>query len=506
MLKYLQAIGLTNSSKESVKEYIRLLEEGKVREKEIPVAIFKGATNIFIFASVVLCVPLLAHPEESVFSTFVSGNLLTTFTITLFIFTLYKVFSEPMNGIVYTSARVSSSHEKAIEVNKKICSSSIKCDDDYYEELDELIKEKSIMITGAGGKIGSHVAKSIIKFMPKSLILFEESERSLYFLYKDLKKKLLEDEVELKLIPILGSVCDEQLLNEVIEAFEIDLVYHLAGYNNPELVSKNIFSSVKNNVLGSYLIAKTASHHHVDYVIFGSSLGAETPRSILDGTRRLSEVIFSAASSAMKGSTVFTSVRFNDVLDSDNEMIQRFSDEILSGGPITVSHPDKMKVFSNGEEVAYLMTIASKYSAPDSIAILDSNPPIRIADLAKSMAKMHGLTLIDENNENGDIEIRYTGIRPGEKLFDEIALGDDIYRSTFHGILFKKEEPDSWESIFENIYEVERSCLERDYDALERVLKIYIPEFTPPDGTKDILFEGKHVNIQESTEKFRSVG
>ncbi len=305
------------------------------------------------------------------------------------------------------------------------------------ELLSKNIKSKVVLVTGAGGSIGSEICRQIIKLNPKKLLLLELNEFALYTISEELKNS----NKNLKIISLLGNVQNLLRVNEIFKTFKVDTVYHAAAYKHVSLVEENICEGVKNNVFGTYLIAQAAIQNKVLNFVLISSDKAVRATNIMGASKRLAEICVQGLYSENKDKhTKFAIVRFGNVLQSSGSVIPKFKKQIKQGGPITLTHPEVTRYFMTITEASQLVIQAGAMSESCEVFVLDMGQSIKIKDLIYKMIKLSGLTIKDDKNLDGDIEIKVTGLRPGEKLYEELLLGDNPQK-TYHNKIQKAQDP-----------------------------------------------------------------
>jgi len=305
------------------------------------------------------------------------------------------------------------------------------------ELLSKNITSKVVLVTGAGGSIGSELARQIIKFNPQKLLLLELNEFGLYKIYEELK---IQDK-NLKIIPLLVNVQDQIKVNEIFKIFKVDTVYHAAAYKHVPLVEENISESVKNNVFATLVVTKTALSQSVENFVLISSDKAVRPTNIMGASKRLAELCVQGLyQNAKNNKTKMSIVRFGNVLESSGSVIPKFKKQIKDGGPITLTHPDVTRYFMTLTEASQLVIQAGAMSEDCDVFVLDMGESVKIKDLIYRIVKLSGLTVKDENNKEGDIEIKIIGLRPGEKLYEELLLGDNPQK-TQHPKILKAQDP-----------------------------------------------------------------
>jgi len=299
------------------------------------------------------------------------------------------------------------------------------------------IESKVVLVTGAGGSIGSELCRQIIKLNPKRLLLYELNEFSLYKINEELRNF----NQNIKIIPLLGNIQNSSRVEDVFKTFNIDTVYHAAAYKHVPLVEENICESIKNNVFGTFLLAKMAMKYDVSNFVFISSDKAVRATNIMGASKRLAEVcVQSLYDESHKKHQKFSIVRFGNVLQSSGSVIPKFKKQIKNGGPVTLTHHEVTRYFMTINEATQLVIQAGAMSESCEVFVLDMGQSVKIIDLVYKMIKLSGLTVKDTNNLDGDIEIKTIGLRPGEKLYEELLLGDNPQK-TYHEKIQKAQDP-----------------------------------------------------------------
>jgi FlaA1/EpsC-like NDP-sugar epimerase len=305
------------------------------------------------------------------------------------------------------------------------------------ELLNKNITSKVVLVTGAGGSIGSELSRQIIKFSPQKLLLLEVNEFALYKIYEE----LITVNKNLQIIPLLVNVQDQNKVNEIFKIFKVDTVYHAAAYKHVPLVEENISESIENNVFATLAVAKAALSQSIKNFVLISSDKAVRPTNIMGASKRLAELCVQGVyKNAKNTKTKMSIVRFGNVLESSGSVIPKFKKQIRDGGPITLTHPHITRYFMTITEAAQLVIQAGAISEDCDVFVLDMGESIKIKDLIYRIVKLSGLTIKDENNDEGDIEIKITGLRPGEKLYEELLLGDNPQK-TQHPKIQKAQDP-----------------------------------------------------------------
>jgi FlaA1/EpsC-like NDP-sugar epimerase len=308
--------------------------------------------------------------------------------------------------------------------------------------LGKKIASKVVLVTGAGGSIGSELCRQIIKAKPTALLLVELSEFALYAIHQELEKKLQQTQIACELVPLLGNVQDEKRMADILSSWHPATVYHAAAYKHVPLVEQNPGQGIQNNVFGTMTLAKLAVQYGVADFVLISTDKAVRPTNIMGASKRLAEMVLQAlaqSTSQLNGKTRFSMVRFGNVLGSSGSVVPLFRRLIKEGGPITVTHPGVTRYFMTIPEAAELVIQAGAMAEGGDVFVLDMGESVKIFDLAHRMIELSGLSLKDGANPDGDIAIEVTGLRPGEKLYEELLIGDDP-RSTAHPRIMKAQE------------------------------------------------------------------
>jgi FlaA1/EpsC-like NDP-sugar epimerase len=356
------------------------------------------------------------------------------------------------------------------------------------------IHNKSVMITGAGGSIGSELCRQVIKQQPKTVILFEISEFNLYQIEEELKTWLSEQNLSIPIFALLGSVVDRARVKKIINHFAVDTIYHAAAYKHVPIVERNIIEGVTNNILGTKIIADEAASANVRHFILVSTDKAVRPTNVMGATKRFAELILqNLADNSSK--TTFSMVRFGNVLGSSGSVVPLFRKQIKDGGPITVTHKEITRFFMTIPEAASLVIQAGSMAKGGDVFVLDMGEPIKIVELAKRMIQLSGLELKTEENQDGDIEIKYTGLRPAEKLYEELLLGDDVSGTSHTKIMKASEIKLSSEKLSIYIKELEEACKDYDHDKLKVVLNQAVLGYKPHKDLVDNLTVNNKDNV-----------
>ncbi|SFV77543.1 UDP-N-acetylglucosamine 4,6-dehydratase [hydrothermal vent metagenome] len=351
--------------------------------------------------------------------------------------------------------------------------------------LGKNITNRVVVVTGAGGSIGSELCRQIVLLKPKALILYEMSELALYNIEKELSSIGIN---AIDIYPILGSVNNKSRLSNVFKRFDVDTVYHAAAYKHVPMVEFNTTEGVNNNVFGTLNCAQAAIDEGVETFVLISTDKAVRPTNTMGATKRSAELILQALS-VEQNSTKFTMVRFGNVLESSGSVIPLFKQQIKSGGPVTVTDKDIIRYFMTIPEAVELVIQAGAMGTGGDVFVLDMGKPVRINDLAKKMIRLSGLEVKDESNPDGDIEINYTGLRPGEKLFEELLIGDNVDDTNHALIVRAEEEMLTWEELEPIFDELSKAVKDCDQELLRSLLKKIVPGFQPQCDIEDILYQ-----------------
>ena len=305
------------------------------------------------------------------------------------------------------------------------------------------IRGKCVLVTGAGGSIGSELCRQILRLSPSRLVLFEMSELALYTIERELNELAERERLTVEVIPLLGNAHHRHRVREVLGAFAVQTVYHAAAYKHVPIVEHNVIEGVHNNVISTWYTAEAAIETGVETFVLVSTDKAVNPANVMGATKRLAELVLQALQER-GGSTRFCMVRFGNVLASSGSVVPLFQDQIRRGGPVTVTHPDVIRYFMTIPEAAQLVIQAGSMAKGGDVFVLDMGRPVRIDDLARRMIGLTGLTVRDANNPDGDIEIEYTGLRAAEKLFEELLIGSNVTGTDHPMILRAMEHRLTW--------------------------------------------------------------
>ncbi|MFZ9610072.1 MAG: polysaccharide biosynthesis protein [Methylococcales bacterium] len=361
--------------------------------------------------------------------------------------------------------------------------------------LKATITDKVVMVTGAGGSIGSELCRQIIRIQPTSLILYEISEFNLYAIEKELLHLIMgmNPPRPIEIITILGSVTHAKRIENVCKTFKVQTIYHTAAYKHVPMVEKNPGEAILNNIFGTLHAAQAAINANVELFVLISTDKAVRPTNTMGATKRFAELILQALSIdiANKKQTRFTMVRFGNVLGSSGSVVPLFREQISRGGPLTVTDARIIRYFMTIPEASQLVIQAGALAQGGDVFVLDMGEPIRILDLAKRMIHLSGLEVKDENHPAGEIEINFTGLRPGEKLYEELLIGDNVSKTTHPGIMRAQEQTISWTELNKMLSSLEDATSNDDFEQVRCILKKAVSGFAPQCEISDLLWRPK---------------
>ena len=358
------------------------------------------------------------------------------------------------------------------------------------ELLEASLAGKNVMITGAGGSIGAELCRQILTLRPNRLICFELSEPALYDIDRELRQIMIEQDIDCEIVALLGTVLDQGRMKEAFQAFSVQTVYHTAAYKHVPIVEQNVFQGVLNNVYGTFSAATAAAQAKVDTFVLISTDKAVNPTSVMGATKRLSELVLQAFNTKQTD-TKFCMVRFGNVLESSGSVVPLFREQIRNGGPVTVTHPDIIRYFMTIPEASQLVIQAGTMAKGGDVFVLDMGKPVRIEDLAHRMINLMGLTVRDDKSPDGDIDIKYVGLRPAEKLYEELLIGSNV-SGTDHPRIMRAREDFVPSHVLDPILEELRlACDRRDYDASCEVLNRAVEEYSPNLNIDDLIWAQK---------------
>ena len=370
--------------------------------------------------------------------------------------------------------------------------------------FDACIRNKVVMVTGAGGSIGAELCRQIARLGPRRILLFEMSELALYNIDRELRHIAAAEDRDLEITTLLGSVHHKYRVREIIQSYGVQTVYHAAAYKHVPIVEENIIEGIHNNVIGTWYTAEAAHECGVEAFVLISTDKAVNPTNVMGATKRLAEMVLQGLQ--QRGSrTRFCMVRFGNVLESSGSVVPLFREQIHRGGPVTVTHPDVIRYFMTIPEASQLVLQAGAMAHGGDLFVLNMGKPVRITELARRMISLSGLTVRDEANPDGDIEIRFTGLRPAEKLFEELLIGNNVTGTEHPMILRAIEESLEWPQIQEILQQLIIAMGQFDVREARDILMRGVREYRPSGDIADLVWrwreahrtaEGKVTNLQ----------
>jgi len=362
----------------------------------------------------------------------------------------------------------------------------------YEQLMKRNISGKTIMVTGAGGSIGSELCRQIIRYGPRRILLIELSEYALYLIHSELEN--LNNEL-IEVIPLIASVQDSRRMSDILSIWHPETIYHAAAYKHVPIVEHNLAEGLKNNLFGTFDFAKISLKYNVSNFVFVSTDKAVRPTNIMGATKRLAELSLQALNDNVctnkNNKTKFSIVRFGNVLDSSGSVIPKFRDQIKNGGPITLTHKDITRYFMTITEASQLVIQAGAMAKGGEVFVLDMGEPIKIYDLAKRMIELSGKSLVSKKNIQGNIEIQITGLRPGEKLYEELLLSDNPIK-TEHPQIFRSQEPFiKFQKLIEELDNLNALINENDLDNIVLKLRSLVADYYPNSDIVDYTYMKK---------------
>ena len=376
------------------------------------------------------------------------------------------------------------------------------------ELLERCIKHRVVLVSGAGGSIGSELCRQILTLEPTSLLLFDHSEYNLYCILSELEQRVQSESLNVTLLPILGSVRHQDKLLEVMNTWSVDTVYHAAAYKHVPMVEHNIAEGILNNVIGTLNTAQAALRAGVENFVLISTDKAVRPTNVMGSTKRLAELVLQALSKelaptlfgdasniARVNKTRFTMVRFGNVLGSSGSVIPLFHKQIQAGGPLTVTHPKITRYFMTIPEAAQLVIQAGSMGQGGDVFVLDMGEPVKIVELAEKMIHLSGLSIRSEKIPHGDILISFSGLRPGEKLYEELLIGDNVAPTRHPMIMRANEELLGWEVLKGRLQGLLTAVEEGDFALVRQLLKDTVSGYSPEGEIVDWMHIQRHREV-----------
>ncbi|MCF4979592.1 NAD-dependent epimerase/dehydratase family protein [Pseudomonas gessardii] len=372
--------------------------------------------------------------------------------------------------------------------------------------LEHCITGKSVLVTGAGGSIGSELCRQILALKPTMLLLFEHSEFNLYSILSELEPRIAGVSLSVRLLPILGSVRNQDKLLDVMKTWNVDTVYHAAAYKHVPIVEHNIAEGILNNVIGTLNTAQAALQAGVSNFVLISTDKAVRPTNVMGSTKRLAELTLQALSRELApvlfgdkanvsrvNKTRFTMVRFGNVLGSSGSVIPLFHKQIKTGGPLTVTHPKITRYFMTIPEAAQLVIQAGSMGLGGDVFVLDMGEPVKIVELAEKMIHLSGLSIRSEKNPHGDISIEFTGLRPGEKLYEELLIGDNVVATPHPMIMSANEDHLLWDVLKARLTELLAAIEHDDYARVRQLLRDTVNGYAPDGEIVDWVYQQRRL-------------
>ncbi|MFZ6708825.1 polysaccharide biosynthesis protein [Undibacterium sp. TC9W] len=360
------------------------------------------------------------------------------------------------------------------------------------------ITGKRVMVTGAGGSIGSELCRQILRQRPAKLVLLEMSEYALYAIEQELTGLRQQLKLDVEILPFLGSILDSAKLDRIFTTCEVETLYHAAAYKHVPLVEHNPAEGIRNNVFGTLSVAQAAMAAKVKNFVLISTDKAVRPTNVMGATKRLAELILQACSRRQQH-TRFCMVRFGNVLGSSGSVVPLFRKQIMAGGPITLTHPEITRYFMTIPEAAQLVLQAGAMGEGGDVFVLDMGEPVRIIDLARRMVHLSGLEVKSETTPDGTIEIQHVGLRPGEKLYEELLIGDNV-EGTSHPLIMRAQESElPWDQLNALLQELNTACSAFDYEQIRALLLQIVAEYEPQCGIEDLIWQAQQTGPKDQT-------
>ncbi len=347
--------------------------------------------------------------------------------------------------------------------------------------------QRAVMVTGAGGSIGSELCRQIIQHRPSKLVLFEQTEFSLYAIERELQAINQIEALGVEIHPLLGSVTHRRRCETAMRSFGIETVYHAAAYKHVPLVEHNIIEGVQNNIFGTFHVAEAAIAAGVKLFVLVSTDKAVRPTNVMGASKRLAELVLQGLAQR-QSDTIFSMVRFGNVLGSSGSVVPLFRDQIRDGGPITVTHPDIIRYFMTIPEASQLVLQAGSMGQGGEVFVLDMGEPVKIADLARKMIHLMGLMEKTDDRPDGDIEIVFSGLRPGEKLYEELLIGDNPQGTAHPRIMMAREVSMPWDEVEQTLNRLTRASHEFDCDEIMKILRAAPTGFAHNGDVADLVW------------------
>jgi FlaA1/EpsC-like NDP-sugar epimerase len=364
--------------------------------------------------------------------------------------------------------------------------------------FDACIRDRNVLITGAGGSIGAELCRQIIGRRPKTLILFEMSEWALYNIERELRQRMVAEHLTIDLVGIIGNAHHRSRLREILQAYRVHTVYHAAAYKHVPIVEQNVIEGIHNNVVATWHAAEAAHETGVETFVLVSTDKAVNPTNVMGATKRFAEIVLQALH--LRGSrTRFCMVRFGNVLASSGSVVPLFSEQIRAGGPVTVTHPEVVRYFMTIPEAVQLIIQAGSMGEGGEVFVLNMGKPVKISDLARRMIRLMGLTVRDEAHPDGDIEIAYIGLRPGEKLYEELLIGTNVAGTEHPMILRATEHALPWDRVQKLLDELMGTMNRFDIPRALELLQQAVAEYAPAPQMHDLVWAERAAALRDES-------
>jgi FlaA1/EpsC-like NDP-sugar epimerase len=396
------------------------------------------------------------------------------------------------------SGRVKVDDIQEVDIADLLGRDTVPAQDDLLEHC---IRDKVVVVTGAGGSIGSELCRQILSLKPSTLLLFDHSEFNLYSITSEMEQRLERESLRVRVVPTLGNVRELSRLLDVMKTWKVDTVYHAAAYKHVPMVEHNIAEGVLNNVMGTVNAAQAALQAGVANFVLVSTDKAVRPTNVMGSTKRLAEMALQALSRELApvlfddpanvsrvNKTRFTMVRFGNVLGSSGSVIPLFHKQIKSGGPLTVTHPNITRYFMTIPEAAQLVIQAGSMGRGGEVFVLDMGEPVKIVELAEKMIHLSGLGIRSEKNPQGDIAIEFTGLRPGEKLYEELLIGDNVVATRHPMIMSAQEDFLAWDLLKTRLADLLLAVRSDDYSRVRQLLRETVSGYSPEGEIVDWIY------------------
>jgi len=356
--------------------------------------------------------------------------------------------------------------------------------------LARCVRGRSVLVTGAGGSIGSQLCREALALRPSKLVLFERSEHALYQIEQELRRQAELTASSVEIVPLLGSVLDRERFERALRVCNVETVYHAAAFKHVPMVEHNVAEGVENNTLGTLVAAEAALASGVSTFVLISTDKAVRPTSVMGASKRLAELVLQGMGSDPIG-TRFSMVRFGNVLGSSGSVVPLFREQIARGGPVTVTHPDVIRYFMTIPEAAQLVMQAGAMAEGGEVFLLEMGEPVRIADLAKRMIRLAGHSVRESDEQRGGIAIVFNGLRPGEKLFEELLIAADAEPTRHPRVKKAHEQSLAWSELRPALERLSHACRSSDVPTILSLLEELVPEYHRPNESHDLLWDGE---------------